>query len=58
MSLNYIPHKTIVCNDSDPPCIYKEIKKLIHEKNEAYKSYHQNKSNTFSFHQFDFFNQS
>ena len=50
--INYVPHKAIACDDRDPPWVNKEIKKLTDEKNQAYKSYSQNKSNTFSLHQF------
>ena len=32
---NYIPHETITCDDRDPPCINKDIKELIHDKNQA-----------------------
>ena len=50
---NYIPHKIITCDDRDPPWINKDIKELIHEKNQAYKSYRRNKKNIFSVHQFE-----
>ena len=43
---NYIPHETIVCNDRDSPWINKNIKKLVNDKNDAYKSYHQNENNS------------
>ena len=33
---NYISHETITYNDRDPPWINKDIKELIHEKNQAY----------------------
>ena len=36
---NFIPHETIICDDRDPPWINKEIKKLMIEKNLAFKSY-------------------
>ena len=36
---NFIPHETITCDDRDPPWINKEIKKLMLEKNLAFKSY-------------------
>ena len=35
---NYILHETITCDDRDPPWINKDIKELIHDKNEACKS--------------------
>ena len=50
---NYIPHETITCDDRDPHSINKDIKELIHEKNQAYMSYSQNKKNIFSVHQFE-----
>ena len=42
--LNYSPHETITCYDRDPPWINKNFKELIHDKNQAYKSYRQNKT--------------
>ena len=36
---NYIPHETIACDDKDPTWFNKNIKQLIQEKNNAYKSY-------------------
>ena len=36
---NYIRHETIMCDDRDPLWINKNIKQLILEKNQAYKSY-------------------
>ena len=50
---NYIPHETITCGDGDPPWINKDIKKLIHDKNQAYKSYRRNKNHIFFVHQFE-----
>ena len=42
---NFIPHETITCDNRDPPWINKEIKKLMLEKNLAFKSYcYSNKS--------------
>ena len=35
---NYIPHETITCDDKDPPWFNKNIKQLVQEKNNAYKS--------------------
>ena len=52
--LTYIPHETSVCNDRDPTSINKNIRELIHDKSHAYKSYHQDKNNAFSLHQFQF----
>ena len=36
---NYIPHETITCDDKYPPWFNKNIKQLIREKNNTYKSY-------------------
>ena len=36
---NYVPHKTIICDDRDPPRINKVIKQLILDENHEYKSY-------------------
>ena len=49
----YIPHETITCDDRDLPWINKDIKKLIYEKNQTYKSYRPNKNKIFSVHQFE-----
>ena len=35
----YTPHETITCDDKDPPWFDKNIKQLIQEKNNTYKSY-------------------
>ena len=50
---NYIPHGTITRDDWDRPWINKYIAELIHDKNQAHKSYLQNKNNTFFVHQFE-----
>ena len=52
---NYILYETIACDDRDPPWINKDIKELIHEKNQAYKLYRQNKNNIFSVDRFELF---
>ena len=36
---NYIPHEAIICDDKDSPWINNNIKQLIQEKNNTYKSY-------------------
>ena len=36
---NYIPHETIICDDKDRPWINNNIKHLIQEKSNAYRSY-------------------
>ena len=35
---NSVLHETITHDDRDPPWINKDIKELIHEKNQAHKS--------------------
>ena len=49
---NFIPHETIICDDRDPPWINKEIKKLMIEKNLAFKSYCCSNRNMFLFENF------
>ena len=51
---NYIPHKTITCDDRDPPWINKDINQLILDKNHAYKSYIRNDKSLQLFSQFQF----
>ena len=36
---NYIRRERITCDDKDPPWFNKNIKQLIQEKNNTYKSY-------------------
>ena len=36
---NFTPHKTIICDDRDPPWIDNRIKQLIYERNSLYKVY-------------------
>ena len=36
---NYIPQETITCDDKDSPWFNKNIKQLIQEKDNTYKSY-------------------
>ena len=52
--LNDIPHETTTWDDRNPPWINNEVKELMHDKNQAYNSYRQNKNNTFSLHQLEF----
>ena len=47
---NFIPHKTVICDDSDPPWINNNIKQLIQEKNNTYRSYILNDKNPEIFH--------
>ena len=49
---NFIPHETIICDYRDPPCINKEIKKLMLEKNLAFKSYCCSNKRMFLFEKF------
>ena len=49
---NFIPHETIIFDDRDPPWINKEIKKLMLEKNLAFKSYCYSNKSVFLFEKF------
>ena len=49
---NYIPHETINCYDSNPPCIDEKIKKLIFHKNCAFSAYSPDRNNTDVFNKF------
>ena len=49
---NFISHKTITCDDRDPPWINKEIKKLMLEKNLTFKSYCYSNKSMFFFEKF------
>ena len=51
---NYILHKTITYDDSDPPWINKDIKQLILDKNHEYKSYICNDKSLQLFNEFQF----
>ena len=51
---DYIPHETIICNDKDSPWNNKNIRKLINDKNHAYRSYRQNENNSSNFQTFQF----
>ena len=44
---NFISHETIICADRDPPWINKKIRKLMVEKNLAFKSYSCSNRNMF-----------
>ena len=48
---NFIPHETIICDDRDPPWINK-IRKLMLEKNFAFKSYCYSNKSMFLFKKF------
>ena len=49
---NFILHETIICDYRDPPWINKEIKKLMVEKNLAFKSYCCSNKNMFLLEKF------
>ena len=49
---NFIPHETIICDDRDPTWINQEIKKLLVEKNLAFKSYCYSNRNRFLLEKF------
>ena len=49
---NFVPHETIICDDRDPPWLNKEIKKLMLEKNLAFKSYYYSNKSMFLFEKF------
>ena len=36
---NYVPNKTILCNDKDPPWFNIKIRKILAKKNEIFKQY-------------------
>ena len=36
---NYIPNKTILCKNKDPPWFNNEIRKILTKKNEIYEQY-------------------
>ena len=42
---NFIPHKSIVCDDRDPPWVNSKIKKAIIKENKEHEKYINNKSN-------------
>ena len=47
---NYIPYETSTSDDRDPPWSNNNIKQLIQEKNETYRSYISNDKNPRTFH--------
>ena len=49
---NFIPHKTVTCDDRDPPWINRKIKVLIETKNFAKKCYFQNNEDIQLFRRF------
>ena len=49
---NFIPHETIICDDRDPPWIKSSLRRLIQDKNEAYKRFKRSKNNNWYFENF------
>ena len=49
---NLIPHETITCDDRDPPWINCSIRRLIQDKNEAYKRFKRSNNNNQYFENF------
>ena len=52
---NFIPHETITCDDRDPPWINSSIRRLIQDKNEAYKCFKRSNNNNQYFENFQSF---
>ena len=44
---NLIPHETITCDNRDPPWINSSIRRLIQDKNEAYKRFKRRNNNNY-----------
>ena len=42
---NFIPHKTTLCDDKDPPWFNYRIKSLLQDKNKIFKNYRKKKTN-------------
>ena len=42
---NFVPNETITCDDRDPPWVTTSIKRIIQQKNEAYRLYLYNNKN-------------
>ena len=49
---NFIPHETTTCDDRDPPWINCSIRRLIQDKNEAYKRFKRSNNNNQYFENF------
>ena len=49
---NLIPHETITCDNRDPPWINSSIRRLIQDKNEAYKRFKRRNNNNQYFENF------
>ena len=49
---NFIPYETIACDDRDPSWINSSIRRLIQDKNEAYKRFKRRNNNNQYFENF------
>ena len=49
---NFFPHETITCDERDPPWINSPIRRLIQDKNEAYKRFKRSSNNNQYFENF------
>ena len=49
---NYIPREVIACDDRDPPWIKSSRRRLIQDKNEAYKPFKRSNNNSHPFENF------
>ena len=49
---NFILHEIITCNDRDPPWINSSIRRLIQDKNEAYRPFQRSNNNSQYFENF------
>ena len=49
---DFIPHEIITCDDRDPPWINSSIRRLIQDKNEAYKHFKRSNNNSQYFENF------
>ena len=52
ISRNLIPHEAVICDDRDPPWINSSIRRLIHDKNEAYNLFKRSSNNSQCFEHF------
>ena len=51
---NFFAHETVTCDERDPPWINSPIRRLIQDKNEAYKHLKRNSNNNQYFESFQF----
>ena len=52
---NFISHETIASDDKDPPWINSSIRRLLQDKNEAYKRFKRSNNNNQYFENFQSF---